>query len=1008
MKLRYADLPAPWQRRLRIGGISLATFLVIFGLLGYFWLPGFAKAKLETLLSEKLHRPVTVEKISVSPYTLSATVEGFKIGDVLAFKSLYVNISSTSIARGIPVVSEVKLVQPEIHLVRESADRLNISDLLDEWLNKPKDDEPTPEFSVSNIQVEGGLVDWNDKVTGGKQTVSDIALGVPFVANVPSKVDVFVEPKFAAKINGAPLSVDGKLRPFAKGHDAQVNLDLENLDLTPLTAYAKLPLKLTSLKFSSRLQVHFEKPGEGDPALKVAGELALKDFDASLLDNHAKTKLASLALKDIEVDVFKHQAKVGQIVLSQPDIALLRSGPGSLDFASLGKGNSAPAASATPAPGTSKSAKPATAAAPSAAPTKTATKSWQWAVGKIVLADGSVRFEDSTIAKALPLTIGKLAVDIGTVAADKAGEPIPLSVKAEINKRGSIAVDGKASLKGDADINLDIQQLELVALQGWAAEHLNAVLTKGDISFKGKVHWQDGVGDVGGDLTLGDFNILDRLNAEDLLRWKTLKFSGLAVKTPAANRPLNLNMGDVALKDFFAKVLINAQGQLNLKDIVKHDEATPAATASVTPAKAATAPADNTSAKPAAQTNTAPASASGPAPVIKVGKVTLDGGNVNFTDRFIKPNYSARITNLSGRVGALAAGTLSPVELHGKVERTAPLDITGKVDPLSSPIGLDIRASARSIDLPSFSAYSGRYVGYAIEKGKLSMDVNYKVDKGQLTADNHIFLDQLTFSDTKVEGKDVVNLPVHLAVALLRNGRGEIDINLPISGSLNDPQFSVGGIILKVIGNLIVKAVTAPFSLLGSLFGGGADLSQIDFPAGFATITPEMETRLQSLSKAMADRPGLKLEITGMADPATDRVGYRRALIDRKMRTLKQADLARQGKAGGKLTDVQISKEEYPAYLEKVYKDSDFKAKPRNLIGLSKSLPPAEMEALLLANLPAEDSDLVNLAEERGQRVQAWLNEKGNVPVDRIFLRSARLEDAKDKAPVGRVVFSLK
>ena len=629
-------------------------------------------------------------------------------------------------------------------------------------------------------------------------------------------------------------------------------------------------------------------------------------------------------------------------------------------------------------------------------------------MGKLILADGSIRFEDSTIPKALPLTIGKLAVDIGTVAADKASEPIPLSVKAEINKRGSIAVDGKASLKGDADINLDILQLELVALQGWAAEHLNAVLTKGDISFKGKVHWQDGVGDVGGDLTLGDFNILDRLNAEDLLRWKTLKFSGLTVKTPAANRPLNLNMGDVALKDFFAKILINAQGQLNLKDIVKHDEATPAT------AKATEAQTTNTTAKPApttqatTQANAAPATNSGPAPVIKVGKDTVDGGSVNFTDRFIKPNYSARITNLNGRVGALAAGTLSPVELHGKVERTAPLDITGKVDPLSSPIGLDIRASARSIDLPSFSAYSGRYVGYAIEKGKLSMDVNYKVDKGQLTADNHIFLDQLTFSDTKVEGKDVINLPVHLAVALLRNGRGEIDINLPISGSLNDPQFSVGGIILKVIGNLIVKAVTAPFSLLGSLFGGGADLSQIDFPAGFATITPEMESRLQALSKAMADRPGLKLEITGMADPATDRVGYRRALIDRKIRTLKQADLARQGKASGKLSDIQISKEEYPVYLEKVYKDSDFKAKPRNLIGLSKSLPPAEMEALLLANLPAEDSDLTNLAEDRGQRVQAWLTEKGNVPVDRIFLRSARLEDAKDKAPVGRVVFSLK
>ncbi|GAB2181548.1 hypothetical protein DLREEDagrD3_17710 [Denitratisoma sp. agr-D3] len=977
----FSSLPAPWQRRLRVGGIALGVFLVIFGLVGYFWLPGFAKTQLETLLSEKLHRPVSVEKISVSPYTLSATVQGFKIGDVLAFQSLYVNLSSTSLVRGIPVISEVKLVQPEIHLVRESADRLNISDLLDEWLNKPKDDEPTPEFSVSNIQVEGGLIDWNDKVAGGKQTVSDIALGVPFVANVPSKVDVFVEPRFAAKINGAPLSVDGKLRPFAQGHDAQVNLDLDNLDLTPLMAYAKLPLKLASLKLSSRLQVHFEKPGEGAPALKVAGELALKNLDVALLDNHAKAKLASLALKDIAVDVFKHQAKVGQIVLSQPDVALLRSGPGSLDFASLGKGNSAPAASGKGA------SKP-----PAPAPTKTAALPWQWAVGKIVLADGSIRFEDSTLPKALPLAIGKLTADIGAVAADQVGEPIPLKLKAEINKRGSIAVDGKASLKGDADLDLDIQQLELVALQGWAAEHLNAVLTKGDVSFKGKVHWQDGSGEVGGDLTLADFNVLDRLNAEDLLRWKSLKLSGLNIKTPNASRPLALDVGDVALKDVFAKVLINAQGQLNLKDLVKRSE--PPA-----PGK------DGIGATPP-QAQAAPTQAA-PAPDIRIGKITVSGGAANFTDRFVKPNYSARITGLSGSIGALKAGTLSPVEFHGKVERTAPLDIAGKVDPLSPQLSLELRASARGVDLPPLTAYSARYVGYGIEKGKLSMDVNYRVNKGELTADNHVFLDQLTFTENKVTEKSALSVPVHLAVALLRNGRGEIDINLPISGSLNDPQFSVGGIILKVIGNLLVKAVTSPFALLGSLFGGGEDLSQLTFAPGLDRIGPDMEPKLQSLAKAMIDRPALKLEITGGADPAVDRDGLRRALIDRKMRSLKLADQAAKGKAGGKLSEVQIGKDEYPAYLERVYKAEDFKGKPRNLVGLQKTLPVADMEALLLANLPASDADLLALAEDRGQRVQTWLVEKGDVPQDRMFLRSARLEDNKEK-PEGRVVFSLR
>lgn len=993
MKLSLPAVPSlsqPWQRRLRIGGITLAVFLVIFGLVGYFWLPGFAKTQLETLLSEKLHRPVTVEKISVSPYTLSATVEGFKVGDVLAFKSLYLNLSTSSLIRGIPVVSEVRLVQPEIHLVRESAQRLNISDLLDEWLNKPKDDKPTPEFSVSNIQVQGGLIAWNDKVAGGKQTVSDITLGVPFIANVPSKVEIFVEPKFSAKLNGAPLNLAGKLRPFAQGHDAEVAVDIDDLDLTPATAYLKLPLNLQSLKLSSRLTLRFAKPGEGSPTLTVGGELSLKDLKLALLKDHAQIRWASLRAKGIALDVFRRQVKLDQVVLSRPDIALLRSGPDSLDFAGL---NPRPAPGAPPGKGakTDKTAKtPVAAATP-----------WQWSVGKVTLEEGDFRFEDSTVNKALPLAVSGLTLNTGSLGSQQK-DPVSLNLKAVVNKRGSLAVEGKAGLDGRADLAVDLKQLELVALQGWAAEKLNAVLTKGDISFKGNVHWAGGSGDIGGDLALTDFNILDKLNAEDLLRWKSLQLSGLKVQTPSAGKPLNLNLGDVALKDFFAKVLINAKGQLNLKDIVKSNDAPP---------PAAPAPADPAAPASPAGVSTAPLPAkkvAADAPLIKVGKITLDGGSVNFTDRFIKPNYSARITGLKGRVGALAAGTLSPVELHGKVERTAPLDISGKVDPLSHPINLDIRASARSIDLPAFSAYSGRYVGYGIEKGKLSMDVNYKVDKGLLTAENHVFLDQLTFTENKVAEKSALDLPIHLAVALLRNGRGEIDINLPISGSLNDPQFSMGGLILKVIGNLLVKAVTSPFALLGSLFGGGEDLSTVVFGPGLTAISPDMESRLQSLSKAMVDRPGLKLEITGFADPAVDRVGYRRALLDRKMRTLKQADLASKGKAGGKLSEVRIDKDEYAAYLTRVYKGEDFKEKPRNMIGLSKGLPVPEMEALLLAYLPASDSDLTNLAEDRGQRVQTWLTEKGNVPLDRIFLRSARLEEGKDKEAGGRVAFSLK
>jgi hypothetical protein len=704
--------------------------------------------------------------------------------------------------------------------------------------------------------------------------------------------------------------------------------------------------------------------------LTVVGDVAVKDLQSSLLDERARIGAASLALRGIKLDLFGQKVSVEQVSLSKPNVALRRTGPGSLDFAGLNWGGS-------------DKAKP-----------KTETKSapWHWSVGQAVVEEGAFRFEDSTVAKALPLQVSGLNVKVGALSSDKADAAL-VNVQASVNQHGSIAVDGRASIKGDADFQLDLKHVDLVALQGWAADKLNVQLTKGDLSFQGKGRWQAGAGEVSGDLVLGDFSVLDSVNADDLLRWKSFSLTKLNVAT----QPLAINVGDVALKDFYAKILVTPQGQLNLRDIVKHDEQ------SATPAKV-DAKGDG---KTVAKVEPAPAKAA-PLP-LKIGRISLDGGTVNFTDHFIKPNYSTRITGLSGRIGTLAAGTLSPVDLRGKVERTAPLEISGKVDPLASPIAMDLKASARGIDLPPFSAYSGRYVGYAIEKGKFSADVSYKISKGELVAENHVFLDQLTFGE-KIESKEAINLPVNLAVALLKNSRGEIDVNLPISGSLNDPKFSVGGIIVKVIFNLLAKAVTSPFALLGSMFGSGEDISQVPFPPGLTRITPEMEGRLKTLAKAMSDRPALKLDINGIANPAVDRDGLRAAVLDRKLRALKLADQAKQGKSGGRLADVQLSAAERQTYLEKLYKAEDFKDKPRNVLGLAKSLPPAEMEALLLAHQAAADTDLLTLAEDRAQRVQAWLSEQGGVATERMFLHSPRIEGDKTggKDATGRVVFSLR
>ena len=283
------------------------------------------------------------------------------------------------------------------------------------------------------------------------------------------------------------------------------------------------------------------------------------------------------------------------------------------------------------------------------------------------------------------------------------------------------------------------------------------------------------------------------------------------------------------------------------------------------------------------------------------------------------------------------------------------------------------------------SPYSVKYSGYGISRGKLSVDVNYVVQpNGQLTAKNKIVLNQLSFGD-KVEGS-TASLPVKLAVALLADRNGVIDLDLPISGSLNDPQFSLGPIIVKVILNVIVKAITAPFSLLASAFGGGEELSTVGFAAGSAQLAPDAKAGLDKVAKALLDRPSLRLTVVGTSSLEAEREGLKRERLDALVRAEKRRATVKDG--GTTSAVVSVSAAEYPALLKEVYKRSDM-PKPRNVIGLAKDLPVDEMEKLLLADIKATDDAMRELAVQRGVAVKDYLLSK-NLPPERLFLGAAK------------------
>ncbi|MDQ5906269.1 MAG: hypothetical protein QG590_750, partial [Pseudomonadota bacterium] len=484
--------------------------------------------------------------------------------------------------------------------------------------------------------------------------------------------------------------------------------------------------------------------------------------------------------------------------------------------------------------------------------------------------------------------------------------------------------------------------------------------------------------------------------------------------------PLSVAVGEVALSDFYARVIVSPEGKLNLMNIVKGDESAkvekPAEGASAADAVGATAPVEAVASVASAGDGKAVAPvADKPAKEVipmKIGKVTLQGGNINFSDNFIKPNYSANLTKIGGRVTGLSstAGSTADMELRGSYDNLAPLNISAKLNPFAAKSYLDLDAEVKGIELTGFSTYSGKYAGYAIERGKLSLFLKYKIDNNQLSADNRVFLDQLTFGD-EVDSPEATKLPVRLAVSLLQNRKGEIDINLPISGSLDDPQFSVGGIIVQVILNVFTKAITSPFALIGSLFGGGEELSYVEFDYGYSTISAKMKERLQTVAKVLDDRPAIRIEIAGRIDSERDREGLKRALMERRVKAQRLEELVKAGTEAGSLDEVEIPAKDYPKYLERAYKAEKF-PKPRNMIGLVKDLPVEEMEKLMMANMKADDEALRDLADRRAKSAGEWLSREGKVAAERIFLLKPHLTAKEgpqnDKASEARVDFSLK
>ena len=1188
------------SHRLRKTLLILLGLIVLFGVLGFLAAPSLIKSQLQRRATAALGRPVTVDAIHLNPYTLRVELDKLHIGEkdgtspFVDIDQIVINASWSSVFRMTPVLDELTVQHPQIRIIRTAPQAFNFSDLLDRFSAKPgQAPSPPARFALANISVHDGDIQFDDKVQNAKHRVDQLELGIPFIANLPSRVDVYVQPLLAMRVDNSPLRIDGQTKPFADSRDSTINFKLDRLDLPRYLSYvpSQLPVAIPSGVLSGQLQLHFVTTKDTSQ-LRLDGSLAMDDFKLANHDNTPLLELgrATATLNDVEpllsryrlstlsleraalhytklpgghsnfdaltapspptnppskptqvhidtltlqgsrldyadlsgkapaklslenlhgtlrgvstvagppgsVDIAGQMAGgniaangkidlagnhyVGKVSLKQVALATLvplappmlngEITDGSIDAdaqlqaswgnvlnvhmepaqASLNHFALSPKGSrGTPVAWQSMHAdiakfdmaggearldsltlsglkvdvrrlrngqfdlaslmlpsKPAPRGAAASPP-------FHWSVAHFGLDDGMVNFkDDSATGKKAPLAIkaSKFGVD---GLSDNMRQPIKLDLNGGIGK-GTYNVTGTVKPEPlDADLRLKTTRLDIAPFESLISVPLNVRIVSAQLGLNGRVRYADRGKqpariDYQGQATLGRVRVLDKATDDEFLRWNNLTASGMKVRM-GEGAP-HVDIGALSLNDFYARVIVNATGRMNLSDVVANPAEAPV---SVTRAQDGSTPPPAPAAASTAQVaQAAPASASsapaGPPSEIQIGQVTVSSGQLNYTDNFIKPNYTANITQLEGKVGAFgtaAGGPPADLNLSGQLDDNAPVEIAGSINPLAPVAFLDIKAKADGVELTHLSPYSGKYAGYPITKGRLNVDVHYLLDQGKLTADNHIFIDQLTFGD-RLEGPGISHLPVKLAVALLKDSQGRIDVHVPVSGSLNDPQFSVGGLIWRAIGNLIAKAATAPFKLLASAFGGGGgggpDLGYVEFAPGSSTLTADSTSRLEKIVKVLNDKPSLNLDIIGREDPAFDEKGLRQEMVEDLIRHEAGNDEDNADPAAAKMTPEQRNH-----YLEKAYKHAKFK-KERNMVGLTKSQPPEEMQKLLEENMPVDQDALRHLAERRADAVRQWL--RGKVPDNRVFISAPKV-DAKgidDGGKTTRVDFGL-
>jgi len=961
-------------------GAMLAA-VALYSLLGFLILPGVALRIANQQLANYATVPAHLQRIELNPFSLELTLWGLQIGEPgkeqLGFERLYANLQLDSLWSGALHLDGIELDKARTEVLFAKDGSLNLTQLFKLPPSEPKPEEPPSDpfpVRIGSIKLSEGYLHFEDQRPSepieflydsmnlelkNLSTLPEDSSDMTLVAIGPhgGRIDWSGTFSLIPLASEGTLKVtDGKMKAFWPYVRDAVPLVLEEGVISLDTHYTLNLSKETELLLDNT-------------AVSIA------PFAIKAPDGRPLARLARLDVSETSVDLAKQLVTVGKIRSEKLETWAALESDGQLDWQKLFASQPAkasPKEKTAPAVAEPEATKEATAAAPS--------KPWQVLLKDVQLRNYQVHLADRSQKEPVALELGPLNLDLQNF--DSLNQsPFTLKLDTGVGKQGKLQAAGEVNLAPvTARVKVNTQDIDLRVAQAYISPFIRLELRSGmlgsdlDVNLKSV---EPLAFTIDGKAQVNQLHTLDTIKDRDFVKWQQLNLDAVSYRHGDA-----LSIGKVSLKQPYARFMINEDRTTNIDDLLIPQPATAQAQATNKPAA--------NSAKPLG---------------IRIGAIDINDGSANFADFSLTPNFATAIQQLNGQIGTIDNRQPKPakVDIKGKVDRYAPVTIKGALNPFDPMASLDIATSFKRVELTTLTPYSGKFAGFRIRKGRLNIDLHYIITQGRLKAENKVVVEQLQLGE-KVDSPDAVDLPIRLAVALLKDTEGKISIELPVTGDLNDPQFSVMPIVWQTLRNLVLRAAQAPFKFIGGLISGGdaQDLGSVAFAAGSSDLAPDAQSALDKLAAALKERPALRLEIEGTSAQSSDGPLIAQQRLEREYQSTYYKILQRRGdKVPAQASDLKVPDGDKPAMLEGIYRTRLKQQPPAEWEQLDREQRTTQLRDAVLKSWAESALLLRQLGQARASSIKDYLVDKAKLEDDRVYFIDASLGQAE---PDGRVI----